>query len=192
MCLGAGLWLTSDADTNTGRRICGSVVVTIATLTLAEHLFDVSFGIDQMLLARSGRMAWVTACNFLLLGLAGLLADLPSAPALSSGLCGRSGRCCVSRALAPTPSCLGAGWLRTSYGRAPTAGLSRFTPCTGLRFVRISPPCVLLRIPPWSTSLLRAHDRDRDTRREPRKGVIAEQAELVVARNRGHRCGPQR
>lgn len=87
MCLGAGLWLNTPSQAHTARRIFGGMVVIVAALTLAEYAFDVNLGIDQLLFREPssasvehlGRMASMTAFNFLLLGLAVLLADVPRA-----------------------------------------------------------------------------------------------------------------
>lgn len=86
VCLGAGLWFTAHAHSSTARRFFSLVVITIAVLTLAEYVFDVDLGIDQMLFPDTsasttapGRMAPATAFNFLLLGLTVLFADVPQA-----------------------------------------------------------------------------------------------------------------
>lgn len=106
---GASLWCLSDEH---GRkpiyfagRIFAAVVALVALLTLGEHLLNVNFNIDQMLMKQPptaadptspGRMSAATSFNFLLVALALLALDSKNrhghrpalALALLSGLVG--------------------------------------------------------------------------------------------------------
>ena len=85
--LGTALWIASDDRRQRSRRILGLLVVIIAGLTLAEYVFHVSLGIDQLLFrdprtsvtAYPGRMAIAPAICFLLLGLSVLLSGIRKA-----------------------------------------------------------------------------------------------------------------
>lgn len=77
VCLGAGLWLAGNEESQRIRRTLGLLVVLIGGATLAEYTFHISLGIDQLLFrdtrihslsAYPGRMAISTATCFLLLG----------------------------------------------------------------------------------------------------------------------------
>src|SRR4029077_4885941 len=85
LCLGAGLWLSDNDERQGIRRILGLLVIIIAGSTLAEYVFHISLGIDQLLLrdtrtpslsAYPGRMAIATAICFLFLGSAVMLLGL--------------------------------------------------------------------------------------------------------------------
>jgi PAS domain S-box-containing protein len=95
LCLGAGLWLTQDEKWERSRRILGLSVVIIAGLTLAEYIFQVSLGIDQLLFrdtrspslsAYPGRMAIGTAICLVFLGLAVMFLGLKKAQVLQRSL----------------------------------------------------------------------------------------------------------
>lgn len=91
---GSSLWLwheklddrTTRRDWNRAAFACASLVISIALLTLIQYNFNLNFGIDQLLFKDNtsavstpnpGRMAPNTALNFLLLGSALLLLNIP-------------------------------------------------------------------------------------------------------------------
>ncbi|MDE2181121.1 MAG: GAF domain-containing protein, partial [candidate division NC10 bacterium] len=93
--IGVSLWLLRAESTGGWRRrvaqVCASIVVLIGLLVISEYLYEYlsgeDLGIDRLLLqARGapaphlnpGRMAFVSALNFVLLGGAILLLDVPS------------------------------------------------------------------------------------------------------------------
>jgi PAS domain S-box-containing protein len=93
--LGAGLWLADNDERQRLRRILGLLVVVIAGATLAEYVFHVSLGMDQLvfrdtrtpsLSAYPGRMSIATAICFLLLGLAVTFLGLKKAIAVQRAL----------------------------------------------------------------------------------------------------------
>jgi len=90
--VGWSLWLVRKRDVHSfslaqtfAARIAATVAAVTAMLSLAEHLFGLQFGIDQLLLAapvatetglaRPGLMSPITAGAFMLLGIALLLID---------------------------------------------------------------------------------------------------------------------
>ena len=90
--LGMALWLVGRRDTvSRVKRLCARIMASATALvglvSLTEHLFGRSFGIDQLLFhepvadtffsVRPGLIAPITALDFLLLGLAILLLDHP-------------------------------------------------------------------------------------------------------------------
>jgi PAS domain S-box-containing protein len=76
--LGAGLWLARSDEARSGRarRVLGLVALVVAAATLAQYPLGIDLGIDEVVVrdpwsARyPGRMAPMTAVNFVLLGLA--------------------------------------------------------------------------------------------------------------------------
>lgn len=91
---GSSLWLwhekqevrSTRSNFNITAFACASFVIFIALLTLIQYSFNLNFGIDQLLFkdnpsavntANPGRMAPNTALNFLLLGSALLLLNIP-------------------------------------------------------------------------------------------------------------------
>ncbi len=85
---GSALCLLQTESISEERRLAGRVsagiVILIAALTLGQHALQADFGIDQFLVREAldsagkfpaGRMAWATATNFLLVGLALLALD---------------------------------------------------------------------------------------------------------------------
>lgn len=128
--LGAGLWLMHPARNGAGaRRLAAALpmaAVLISGLTLAEYVSGESLGIDQFLFpdptqavqtAHPGRMAVVTACEFLLLGLAQLLVGVESRPAHR-----------LARALALATSVMSLmGLLGFLYGKSSLYAMPVFT-----------------------------------------------------------------
>jgi hypothetical protein len=93
--LGAGLWLAHNDQRQRLRQILGLLLVVIAGATLAEYVFHVSLGMDQLIFrdtrtpslsAYPGRMAIATAICFLLLGLAVTFLGLKKAIAVQRAL----------------------------------------------------------------------------------------------------------
>ncbi|MDE2484269.1 MAG: hypothetical protein KGL32_03315, partial [candidate division NC10 bacterium] len=93
--IGVSLWLLRAASTGGWRcrvaQVCASIVVLIGLLVISEYLYEYlsgeDLGIDRLLLQEReapvphlnpGRMAFVSALNFVLLGGAILLLDVPS------------------------------------------------------------------------------------------------------------------
>src|SRR5262249_40278994 len=81
---GIDLWLLADDRAHRMRRLLTAAIIAIAALTLAEQVFRVSLGIDQLLFvapagtdSAPGRMASATAVSFLFLGLASLFRLVP-------------------------------------------------------------------------------------------------------------------
>ena len=91
--LGAGIWLMRDAElaSTRVRRSLALVVILIAGLTLAQYLFRVNIGVDEIVFRDTsspiypGRMSPMTAVSFLLLGCALLLPDRGSLFRASQG-----------------------------------------------------------------------------------------------------------
>jgi methyl-accepting chemotaxis protein len=86
---GASLWMLVPEETGKKVRSIAKVLALIGTIigavTLGEYIFDLDFGIDQLLFHEPagtietfhlGRMAPNTALNFIMLGLALLLLDM--------------------------------------------------------------------------------------------------------------------
>src|SRR5215467_2124344 len=97
--LSAGLWLASNDERPRRRRLLGLLVVIVSGATLAEYVFHVQLGIDQLffhdnrtpsLSAFHGRMAISTAICLLFLGCAVTLIGTKVALALRNSLVGAS------------------------------------------------------------------------------------------------------
>lgn len=83
---GLSLWLNRVPDAPRVRRhfsrVCAILVAALGVLSLGEYLFDWKVGIDQLFLRdfedvqQPGRIAYVTALNFSLIGIGLLLLDL--------------------------------------------------------------------------------------------------------------------
>jgi PAS domain S-box-containing protein len=84
ICGGLGLWFSSERapfkTAKTNRRanlFCVMIVMVLGLATLAEYLFDIDLGIDELIasgefnnrMSAPGRMSLITALNFSLLGL---------------------------------------------------------------------------------------------------------------------------
>ncbi len=89
VCLGAALWVSRDDKRIHARRILALVVIITAGLTLAEYIFGISLGIDQIFvrdqsldIAYPGRMSIVTSICFLLTALSVLALDIGRARVL--------------------------------------------------------------------------------------------------------------
>jgi PAS domain S-box-containing protein len=89
VCLGAALWVSRDDKRIHARRILALVVIISAGLTLAEYIFGISLGIDQIFvrdqspgIAYPGRMSIVASVCFLLIALSVWALDIRRARVL--------------------------------------------------------------------------------------------------------------